>query len=284
MEETGSFEEYPHFFQVQLELFCGPIDLLLHLVKQKELSLEKVSLAEVTVQYLNCLEQMRRFDLEIAGEYLVIAATLLSIKSSLLLDDPIEFVEDEDGNLVDPHEELLRRLKEAEVYKEGANHLSSCGQLGLDVFSSEPILKDFEDPEVVYADHSPMLLGKAFRDLLAEIDGKGALTYEISLESVSIVDRMMKVIDSLRSASQQSSQHSSRALSFRALIPDVTSKAELIGTFIAMLELCKRQVIHVSQDEESEEILVGLAENNTQFDLAGIESEFDVDQAESAAG
>ncbi len=92
---VSEFEEYPHFFEVQVDLFKGPIDLLLHLVKQKELPLEEISLAEVADQYMHCLEQMRRFDLEIAGEYLVIAATLLSIKSSHLLNEPVELVEDD---------------------------------------------------------------------------------------------------------------------------------------------------------------------------------------------
>ncbi|RIL11386.1 MAG: segregation/condensation protein A, partial [Proteobacteria bacterium] len=113
MDSVTPPDAYAHFFEVKLDVFDGPIDLLLHLVKQNELPIEKVSLAKVASQYLECLEKMRYFDLDVAGEYLVIAATLVSIKSSILLNQPVELVEDEEGNLVDPHEELLNRLREA---------------------------------------------------------------------------------------------------------------------------------------------------------------------------
>ena len=86
MADSETFEEYSHFFTVEIDQFNGPIDLLLHLVKQNELPVEKISLARVTSQYMHCIERMGKIDLEIAGEYLVIAATLLSIKSSILLD------------------------------------------------------------------------------------------------------------------------------------------------------------------------------------------------------
>ncbi|MCB0334091.1 MAG: segregation/condensation protein A, partial [Bdellovibrionales bacterium] len=148
-------EEYPHFFEVQLAFFQGPIDLLLHLVKRNELSIETVSLAEVASQYLECLDKMRQFDLEVAGEYLVIAATLLAIKSSVLLDEPIELVEDEDGNLVDPHEELLRRLREAEVYKDGAQALGQRHMYGIDVFSPPSLLSKVKAPPSEIKDHDP---------------------------------------------------------------------------------------------------------------------------------
>ena len=110
--ESASFTAVPQFFSVQTPLFDGPIDLLLHLVKTNELPITKLSLAEVAEQYMQCLDMMRSLDLEIAGEYLVIAATLLSIKSSVLLDEPVEMVPDEEGNLYDPYEALLEQLGE----------------------------------------------------------------------------------------------------------------------------------------------------------------------------
>jgi segregation and condensation protein A len=147
-------------FKVVLEDYSGPIDLLLHLVKSNELEIEKLSLAHVASQYLECLDQMQKLDLEIAGEYLVIAATLLSIKSSVLLNEPVELVIDDDGNMIDPHEELLRKLREAAIYRDGAKQLESMDCLGLEVFAPPSQLKKFKPDSDVYADHNPMLLGR----------------------------------------------------------------------------------------------------------------------------
>ncbi len=274
MIEVDSYEEYPHFFQVKLDLFDGPIDLLLHLVKENELEITRVSLAEVTNQYLACLEQMRRFDLEIAGEYLVIAATLLSAKSSLLLEEPVELIEDDFGNLVDPHEELLRRLREAEIYKEGARMLDDSGMLGRDVFAPPGMLGEFAAPPVEYHEHDPFLLGKAFQKLLNELEGAEARIYTVTLESVSIVERMMGVLDTLR-------KHSGPVV-FYKLIPDLTSRGSIIGTFVALLELCKRQAICVQQVNSFEEIQIALS--GTEFDSIGLVSEFDQEIDEDQAG
>lgn len=268
LNAVDAYEEYPHFFQVKLDLFDGPIDLLLHLVKVNELPIEKVSLAEVTDQYLNCLEEMRRFDLEIAGEYLVIAATLLSIKSSILLQEPVELVEDDSGSLVDPHDELLRRLKEAEVYKEGANSLGSRGLYGIDVFPGSASLKDVKSAPTTFKDHDPMLLGMAFQKLLKEAKGEEDV-YTIELESVSIVERMMEVLNILRESSDK--------VQFKSLVPDLTRKSSIISTFIALLELCKRQVIHVQQEThagiEVENIYIALAVE--ELDMQNLRSDFD---------
>lgn len=253
------------FFAVELENFDGPIDLLLHLVKQNELEIEKVSLAHVCSQYLNCIERMRDFDLDVASEYLVIAATLLSIKSSILLDDPVELVEDEEGNLVDPHDELLRRLKEAEIYKEGARYLEDKDMLGIDVFPTKPTKKAFGVPEETFRQHDAMLLGVAFKRLMQE-SGAESPQYMITLEAVSIVERMMDVIERLRSSP-------SKTLPFRDLITDRTSRGALIGSFVALLELCKRQVIRVTQEDSYGDIFILLASED--FDPTGVSSEFD---------
>jgi len=273
---VSSYEEYPHFFNVSLDLFEGPIDLLLHLVKQNELPIEKLSLAEVASQYLECLEEMRRFDLEVAGDYLVIAATLLSIKSSIILNEPVELVQDEDGNLLDPHQELLRRLREAAIYKDGAKLLGSRSMLDIDVFSTPSSLKKFKTNGVKFVDHDPFLLGKAFRVLLDQLDGNGGDIYTVSMDPVSVVDRMMSVITELKSAGT--------ALVFHKLVPDLRSKAEIVATFIALLELCRRQVIRVRQDENKGEILIALAaEEGQNINLTTLSSEFDNAVHEEAA-
>jgi len=268
MTQTQDFEEYPHFFEVEVDLFHGPIDLLLHLVKRNELPLEKLSLAEVASQYLHCLERMRRFDLEIAGEYLVIAATLLSIKSSLLLGEPAEVITDEDGNALDPHDELLARLKEAAVYKEGAQALSGRGLLEIEVFAPNSHLGLFKSPTAPFKDHDPMLLGVAFQKILAGIGDREESVYSVQLEGVSIVDRMMGVLDYLKQAA--------REVSFEELVPDLTSRGSLLATFLALLELCKRQAISVTQGENFGEI--GIRLSSSEALLVDVSSEFDAEQ------
>jgi len=260
---TDTFEEFPHFFEVKLDVFDGPIDLLLHLVKQNELPIEKVSLATVASQYLSCLETMRSFDLEVAGEYLLIAATLLSIKSSILLKKPVELVADEDGNLVDPHEELLRRLREAEVYKESAGKLANRDLLGVDVFSAPPSLEKVPPDQVEYAPHDPFLLGKAFRKLLQKVKDDPSVV--ITLDTVSIVERMMRILAQLK-------ESQGRAV-FYDLIPDLESRQAIVSSLIALLELCKRAIIRISQDREYEDIVVSLAMADISADQ--LSSEFD---------
>ena len=266
MENASNPIEFHHFFTVELDVFNGPIDLLLHLVKQQELELEKVSLAKVASQYLECLEKMRDLDLDVASEYLVIAATLVSIKSSLILDEPVELVEDEEGNLVDPHEELLRKLREAAVYKEGAEYLGDRSVLGIDVFQSQPNLRHVGTPEVKFKDHDPLLLGKAFRKMIENLDELQA-TYTVTLESVSVVQRMVDVMDRLKANDGKAS--------FESLVGDKTSKGSIVATFISLLELCKRQAIAVYQDDSFGAIMIALS--TVEIDVASLGSEFDED-------
>ena len=264
MSESENFEDYSHFFEVSLDQFSGPIDLLLHLVKINELEIEKLSLAKITSQYLACIEKVSNYDLEVAGEYLVIAATLLSIKSSILLNEPVELITGEDGNLINPHDELLMRIKEAEIYKEGAELLGTFARLGEEVFSSPPKLRGIPSPPQKFKDHDPFLLGKAFGKLLANIDSEENL-YTVSIESISIVERMMSVLDMLKAEKGP--------IVFYKLVPDLTSKGSIVGTLCALLELCKRQAIKVKQYANTEEILIALTEN--EIDASNLTSEFD---------
>ncbi len=264
-----------HFFNVSLDLFEGPIDLLLHLVKQNELPIEKLSLAQVTQQYMECIRGVEDFDLEIAGEYLVIASTLLSIKSSILLQKPVEFVADEDGNMFDPHEELLRRLREAEVFKKSAEVFGGMKMLNLDVFPSPSSMRKLGNVPVKYAQHDPVLLTKAFQKLLAGLKDRDA-TYAVTLEPVSIVDRMMNVVEMLRS-------FEGGTVSFEKLIPD-TSRGAIVVSFLALLELCKRHIIEVRQLEADEDIVVALVADLGDAPLSEevLYSEFD--QENQSAG
>ena len=275
MEAVNQFDDSPHFFTVRLDLFDGPIDLLLHLVKQRELPIEKVALAEVTNQYLACLERAQTIDLDVAAEYLVIAATLLSIKSCMLLNQPVEFVEDEDGNLVDPHEELLKKLREAAIYQDGAKLLQQRDYFGVDVFSPPAGFRHIEGEQFCYQGHDPLLLGQAFKKLLDQIGANAAL-YTVMASPISVLDLMMKVLDQLEQCGGE--------VQFEKLIPDCSNRLNIIGCFVALLELCKRQIIRVRQSDNFDQIFVCLA--SVKVDQSELSSEFDelTDRAELAAG
>ncbi len=287
LEETGSMPSSDAMFTVEVDHFLGPIDLLLHLVKKNELEIEKISLAYVADQYVECLQNMRSVDLEIAGEYLVIASTLLSIKSSVLLQEPVELELDEEGNLVDPHEELLLRLKEASIYLEGAAMLEDLPMYGREVFAPVSTISDLPTPPDSYRAHDPYLLGVAFKKLL-EKRGEEEVRYQITLDSVSIVDQMMGVLELLKNAKAP--------MTFESLVTGTASGAHLqrayiVGTFIALLELSKRQVLLVQQDED--EITVALKGQRDDEEIVAVSetmsrmvfsSEFDEVADESVEG
>lgn len=268
--EAVKFQGLSQLFNVTLPLFDGPIDLLLHLVKTNELPISKVSLAEVAEQYMQCLELMKSLDLDVAGEYLVIAATLLSIKSSFLLNEPVELVMDEEGNLYDPYEALLQQLREAEIYQDAAIALGRCDMLGVDVFEGPSLLHFVDAGPETLTKHDPVLLGKAFTRLLNKASERGvALT--IQFDPVSIVERMMEVLKRLE-------EHDGPIV-FHALVPDVTSKTSIVSTFCALLELCKRGAITVLQEESFDEIFIGLS--GEKIDLTTLRSDFDKEEGEA---
>ena len=255
-----------HFFEVKLEHFDGPIDLLLHLVKRQELPIEKLSLFQVTSQYFECLENMKHLDLEVAGEYLVIAATLLSIKASILLNEPVELVPDEEGNMIDPHQELLDKLREAAVYKDGAMMLNERPILGLDVFENIRPFGEIKAPQTQLKEHDPLLLAKAFRKLLAKASTEARPLLSFTVDTVSIVERMMGILDILAKSHEP--------VSFERLISDSTDKGSVISGFLALLELAKRGAIAVQQSDTFDEIVISLADIQGTQDQS-FESEFD---------
>lgn len=265
--EALKFKGISQLFSVRTPLFDGPIDLLLHLVKTNELPIAKVALAEVAEQYLNCLDLMRSFDLEVAGEYLVIAATLLSIKSHVLLNDPVELVPDEDGNLHDPYEALLEQLREAAIYQDAASLLGQRSMLGEEVFDAPSLLRYVDAAPRQYQQHDPTVLGKAIARLLQKASERGTCL-TIQFDSVSITERMMSVLRHLES--------SEGPVVFFALIPDISSRISIVATFIALLELCKRGAIKVVQESAADSIFIALT--GTEFDFAGLRSDFDLEE------
>lgn len=262
-DEAAKQEQAVSPFQIRLEEFDGPIDLLLHLVKREELPIEKVSLARVADQYFNAISHYSNFDLELAGEYLVIAATLLSIKAALILDPKADkTIEIDEGP--DPHEELLQRLRDAEIYQEAARVMGGKHQLGIDVFEASAAFEESsESVEVMLARHEASALVKAFRKLLGNLREKPV--YTVNWRRVSIADCMQRVVGLLESKG---------TVSFSEVLEEDYDLPVLVTSFIALLELCRRQVIRITQVGYNDSIALSLI-TETQVDDTMFVSEFD---------
>jgi len=231
--------------KVQLEIFEGPLDLLLHLIKKNEVSITDIPIATITAQYLSTLELMQGLNLDIAGEFLVMAATLIHIKSKMLLPPgEDEGEEDEEG---DPREELIRRLLEYQRFKEAAEELQRREMLNRDVF-----VRPVEPPrggEIIGFEHVSLFdLVLALRQVLERLPTEAL--HEITLEKISVREKMSRLLDDLQQRGK---------LIFQSLFEGIASRMEVIVTFLAMLELVRVRAIRIWQEEPNAPILIELA-------------------------
>jgi len=224
-------------YRVHIEEFEGPLDLLLHLIKKNEVDIYNIPIAAITRQYLEYIDLLKELNLDIAGEFLVMAATLLQIKSRMLL--PIT-PEEEEAEVEDPRAELVRRLLEYQRYREASFELSSRNLLGRDVFA-----RKFDSPEI--ADLAPreqspdvelFELIEAFQRVLARVSVE--TFHNVVTDGISIADRISEVLSLL---------HEEKTINFDALFSDGMTRDLLVVTFLSILELCKLKLIKITQVE-----------------------------------
>ncbi len=226
-------------FRLELPSFEGPLDLLLHLCQKHELDVLDLPIAFVTERYLSYIRLMERLDLDIASEYLVMAATLAHIKSKMLLpaDPAAQQDEIDPEDEIDPRQELIRRLLEYQKYKAAGEELGARGVQGRDVF-----LRGMEAPEATgpapLAGMGLFKLLDAFQAVLKR--AKQDLAFEITAEGVTIQDRMSQLSERLRTR---------RRCTFDELFDDVKSVYDVVVTFLAILEMAKRRLARVYQSE-----------------------------------
>jgi segregation and condensation protein A len=225
-------------YHVKLEIFEGPMDLLLHLIKKHELEIYDIPIAPITQQYLEYIQLMQSLDMEIAGEFLVMAATLTHIKSRMLLPPPENPDEDEEG--ADPRAELIRRLLEYKRFKDAASSLEQREFDRSKVFTREtgvaPELPA-EDEPLLFDFHLFDLLA-ALKDVLARVPDAGI---EITAEAISITEKISQILTRLESTD---------TLLFTDLFDQATTKAHVVATFMALLELIKNRVVRAVQVEQ----------------------------------
>lgn len=230
---------------VQLEIFEGPLDLLLHLIKKNEVSITDIPIATITEQYLSTLELIQSLNLDVAGEFLVMAATLIHIKSRMLLPPGEEEDEEEEGG--DPREELIRRLLEYQRFKEAAAELEKREILRRDVFVRPSGVPD-EMESVGFEGLSLFDLISALRHVLDRFPEERV--HEVTLERISVREKMSSLLDDLQRRGK---------VIFQSLFEAAVSRLEVVVTFLAMLELVKIRAIRVAQEEREGPIVIELA-------------------------
>jgi segregation and condensation protein A len=231
-------------YHVELPVFEGPLDLLLHLVKKHELDIFDIPIAFITEKYLEYLETMRALSLEVAGEYLLMAATLTFIKSRELLPapDPAQ-LEEADLDELDPREELIRRLLEYQKYKHAGERLASQPVIGRNVWTrGQKIEADLQD--VPLAEVSVFKLIEALGAVIAR--AKISLSHDVVVDRVSIADRIQEICDRLLAE---------ESFSFASCFPTgglpvLQLRLEVVTTFLAVLEMARLRMIRLHQVED----------------------------------
>jgi segregation and condensation protein A len=230
-------------YTVRLEVFEGPLDLLLHLIHKNELDIFNIPIALITEQYLDYLKLMKVLNLDIAGEYLLLASTLLHIKSKMLLPTPSE-EEEEEGE--DPRAELVRRLLEYQKYKNAAAELEKRPMLDRDVFIRLMPAETEKPAEEERMEVSLFELLEAFRQVLERM--KPESFHEVILERISVEEKIQEILSLL--------QRENRSMAFHLLFPEQAPLRLVIVTFLAILELVKMKRVRIFQMAPFETIRV----------------------------
>jgi segregation and condensation protein A len=237
-------------YKIKLELFEGPLDLLLYLIKKDHLNIYDIPVAEVTEQYLKYLEVMKFLDLNVAGEFLVMAATLMQIKSKMLLpaEESPEVQEEED-----PRDELVKQLLEYEKFKEIAEELRQRETNQRDIIKRPKLQQAIGIPEEgpVYFEASIFDLISAFSSALADIPKE--VFYEVIKDEFTVEEKIHSLLHLLLVES---------SVRINELFGKAKHKIEIIVTFLAILELIKLKEAVIFQKELFGEIEIARNKNN----------------------
>jgi segregation and condensation protein A len=236
--EPTEFESSPDAYRVKLDLFEGPLDLLLHLIRKSEVNIYDIPVADITEQYLAYITLMEELNLDVAGEFLVMAATLIHIKSKMLLPRP-ETAQESLLDEEDPRDELVRRLLEHQKFKQAADALHDRETAR----SAQFTRPDSRVADAVSDDYEPELdvdlfsLLAAFKGVLTRASRRSQMV--LPPEQISIEDRMHQLLDRLSET---------QACGFEDLFEDGDgSRSFMIVTFLALLEMIRLKLIRVFQ-------------------------------------
>ena len=229
-----------HPYKVDLEVFEGPLDLLLHLIKKNDVDILDIPIALVLEQYLQYLNLMEEMNIDLAGDFLLMASELAHIKSKMLLPVEEQKSDDEEGD--DPRADLIKRLLEYQRYKEAAADLLVRPMLGRDVFGQGKYQEELDEEE------GPMevdlfSLIHCFYEILDKAP-KGTI-HEVHGERISVTDRIYEIMAQLKDV---------EVAPFSSLFEGQSTRERLIVTFLAILEMARLKMLRITQAEERSEI------------------------------
>jgi segregation and condensation protein A len=246
-------------YKVKFEVFEGPMDLLLYLVKKEEVDIYEVNLTKIAREFIEYVDLMREFDIEIAGEFLVMASTLMYIKSKELLpvDQQVQADEDDEGE--DPRWELIRKLVEYKKFKDAADKLGTLEHDQEDVYPRLPAKQEFEMPE----DRGPGLkvsifdLINAVNDVIKRVEARTHDIRQIEDDHFTVADKINALRERLANQTR---------FTFSELFADAAGRNEVVATFLAMLELIRLEQIKIDQEDNFGDIVITEGDGLTEFD------------------
>ncbi|SDL64776.1 segregation/condensation protein A [Sediminibacillus halophilus] len=235
-------------YEVHTEAFQGPLDLLLHLINQYEIDIYDIPVAEITEQYMTYIHTMQQLELNIASEYLVMAATLIAIKSQLLLPNQTIETEDEEYE-EDPREDLMRRLIEYRKYKEAADQLKERELEANKIYTRPPV--EFEEASaqkpMVQGDVSIYDMIAAMNKIMERKKWEKTVSTKIQRTEIPIKQRMDEVMTQVKERPE--------GIAFDELFP-VPSRSHIVVTFMAVLELMKGKQVYCTQEKHFDELMI----------------------------
>lgn len=237
MEETD--------YKVRLEIFEGPLDLLLYLIKKEEIDIYNVSLERITRQYLDYIDTFQALNIELASEFIVMAANLMYIKSRELLPKDVQ-PPDEEADEDDPRWELIRQLVEYKKFKEAAQFLGVQEVKSDELFVTTPEIPDLDAPVETMGQVGIFDLIRAFQRILKRFENTSDFR-EIVNDRYTVADKIEHLLDIVPPGSR---------VRFEELFTSAASRGEVIVTFLAMLELIKLNHLQVEQEQLLGEIVV----------------------------
>lgn len=228
-------------YRVNLELFEGPLDLLLYLIKKNDVDIFDIPIAFITEEYLKYIDAMEELNIDVAGEFLLIAAELMHIKSRMLLPSETGATEEEE---VDPRADLVKRLLEYQRYKEASYTLANMTQLNREVYKKQNI-EEIPGRQEVLAEGNVYELIEAFHTILKKLPKDQVR--EIVLDRISVNEKIFQLIDLIKKTG---------TLSLSNLFSTAPKRHEVVITFLALLEMARLKMIRVHQSGRAEEIYI----------------------------
>lgn len=249
MDEPGSGAAASSAFRIALPNFEGPLDLLLHLIREHKLDILDIPIALITQKYLESLERMREVNLDIAGEFLVMAATLAHLKSRMLIPREESAAQLEMMALAeeqsDPRAELVRRLLDYQRYKDAGGQLAQRPVLGRDVFVRRALAPAERAREAAFLEVSVYRLIEALDRVIQAAAPE--IAHEVMRERLSLTQAMVSVARRVQATG---------GLSFFELFEGERSRGRIVVTFLALLEMCKRRWLRIRQSDDGNDIRV----------------------------